>query len=122
MFETPARRHAHVEHQWRDADAIDWAALGTRDDRPDYDFTRELTLELCDIADGATLECIVHHPTTSERVRFSCTRRGARAMLRAEGVIGAGPTVSVRGVNTKTAWLDAARELTVELGAPSLPQ
>jgi alpha-D-xyloside xylohydrolase len=89
-------------------------ALGTRNDTPNYAFTRELALELCEIEDGATLQCVVHPPTSAERVRFTCSRRGARVTLRAEGLTGAGPSVGVRG-GASTPWPDAARELTVEL-------
>ena len=89
-------------------------ALGTRSDSPSYDFTRELTLELCEIADGATATCVVHPPSSGEAVHFTCTRRGARATLRAEGLRGAGPSVGVRG-GVLTPWPDATRELTLEL-------
>jgi hypothetical protein len=52
-------------------------------------------------------------------VRFTCTRHGARALLRAEGATGAGPSVSVRGSSgAEVAWPDVTRELTLELGAP----
>jgi len=60
----------------------------------------------------------VHAPVGDKRVRFTCTRRGPRATLRAEGLCKAGPSVSVRG-GAVTAWPDAARELTIELGAAS---
>ena len=89
-------------------------ALGTRDDRADYDFTRELALEVCGLEDGATTECIVHAPSGDQRVHFSCSRRGARLTLRADGLTGAGPSVSVRGAKASP-WPDATRELVLEL-------
>ncbi len=94
-----------------------------RHDRPDYDFTRELELQICEVEDGATLECIVHSQAGAGRVRFTCTRQGTRALLRAEGVSGPGPNVSVRGgASGKVSWPDAARELSIELSSANATQ
>jgi alpha-D-xyloside xylohydrolase len=60
-------------------------ATGARDDRPDYEFDTDVTLNLFEIADGAHITTTV--PTTSgERaVTFTTTRAGTTVVVRKSG-------------------------------------
>jgi alpha-D-xyloside xylohydrolase len=60
-------------------------ATGARDDRPDYEFNTDVTLNLFEIADGAHIVTTV--PTTSgERAAtFTTTRVGSDVVVRKTG-------------------------------------
>ena len=57
-------------------------AVGSRDDRPDYDFLDGVSLELFSLVDGAEASAVVHGPTGAERARFTATRKGSQLELR----------------------------------------
>jgi alpha-D-xyloside xylohydrolase len=59
--------------------------VGAHDDRPEYDYTEGLELDLFALGDGATASAVVHAPSGAERARFTVTRTVAQIELRATG-------------------------------------
>lgn len=60
-------------------------AIGGEEERPDYDFSAALTLELFALADGKSAQALVHAPDGSVRARFTARRRGDEIEFSGEG-------------------------------------
>lgn len=60
-------------------------ALGSRDDRPDYDFTAGVTFRVFELADGATATCDVPTLKGAAGVRCTARRNGRQVDVTVEG-------------------------------------
>jgi alpha-D-xyloside xylohydrolase len=106
-------------------------AVGTRSDRPDYDYTAELALELFALGDGQSASARVESPDRRRRASYRAERSGSVIMVTSQGASGPGPNLLLRGVERAAVesgellkatgdgmlvrWPDAAKPLLVRL-------
>jgi alpha-D-xyloside xylohydrolase len=68
-------------------------ALGTEDQRPDYDYTRQSELHLFELDDGATATVTLRDLSGTAVTHVSVARRGGTLRIRRDGVKGSLPLV-----------------------------
>ena len=73
-------------------------AVGTRSDRPDYDYAADFGLELFALGDGQSASAVVESADRKRRTKYAAARRGNHVLLLAEGANGAGPNLLLHGV------------------------
>jgi alpha-D-xyloside xylohydrolase len=107
-------------------------AIGSREDRPDYDFAVGLRLELFALADGKSASAAVHAPDGQEIARFTATRSGDELVLSGSGardltvVVRQSSAVTARAGGTLRAqnsrgaelfWPDPSESLRVQINS-----
>jgi alpha-D-xyloside xylohydrolase len=106
-------------------------ALSSDEEKPDWNLTDELTLNLYQIADGASASATVHATESQHPVTFQCHRAGAKFTLTSDGrasnvrvalpsrrtigEIGNGKLRSAAGEGPVVSWNDSAKPLTFSL-------
>jgi alpha-D-xyloside xylohydrolase len=78
-------------------------ALGSQDDRPDYDFTAGVTFRVYELADGVTATCEVPLPGGATGVRCTVRRSGRQIDVAVEGRTSGGWKLQLAGVPAVTA-------------------
>ena len=85
-------------------------AVGSRDDRPDYDYTRDLTLQVYELADGQPVAVVVPATDGSPAVTFDIWREGETIAVGQQGdaedwkllLVGVKAVASVEGGTVET--------------------
>jgi alpha-D-xyloside xylohydrolase len=103
-------------------------AVGTRNDRPDYDYSANVGLELFSLADGQSASAVVESPDRKRRTKYAVARSGGQIAVSAEGASGTGPNLLLHGVTrvsvenieqteqgARVGWSNASKPLVVTL-------
>ena len=96
-------------------------ALGTEDQRPDYDYAANSELHLFELADGATAAVTLRDLSGTPVTQVSVARHGDRLLIRCEGAMRALPLVlrQTRRLQDTGGLLEQSGELGVSLTLPA---